>query len=152
MPTHADAELILKLYDLRREPEMRKARKWMMETFWPESVEDIHKIVGGFGTVPENAWLRQVLGYWEMTASFVSAGVLDADLLLDSAGEMWFIYTKFKPFVGDLRQTLHPEFMKKVETAALSTERGRDRVAYLEKAFAARKEKLKAQGAQSAAD
>lgn len=149
MPTHADAELILKLYDLRREPEMRKARKFMLETFWPESIDDINRIVAGFGS-QENAWFRQVLGYWEMAASFVTSGVLDGDLLLDSSGEMWFIYTKFKPILADIRKALHPEFLQKVESVALSTQRGKDRIAYLEKAFAARKERLKAQGAQSA--
>lgn len=147
MATHADAELILKLYDLRREPEMRKARKWMLETFWPESADDVSKVVAGFGSIPENAWLRQVLGYWEMAASFVEAGVLDGDLLLDSSGEMWFIYTKFKPMLPDLRKALHPEFMMKVQRVAEGTQRGRDRIVYLENAFAARKERMKAQGA-----
>ena len=147
MPTHADADLILKLYDLRREPEMRKARKWIMETFWPESAEDIQKIVAGFGTSQENPWFRQVLGYWEMAASFVLAGVLDGDLLLDSGGEMWFIYTKFKPFLAEMRKALHPEFMMKMEKVATGSQRGRDRIVYLEKAFAARKERMKSQGA-----
>jgi hypothetical protein len=149
MPTHADADLILKLYDLRREPEMRKARKWMLETFWPESLDDINKIVAGFGS-QDNAWFRQVLGYWEMAASFVLAGVLDGDLLLDSSGEMWFIYTKFKPLLAEIRKTLHPEFMMKVQNVAEATQRGRDRIVYLEKAFAARKERMKAQGAPAA--
>jgi hypothetical protein len=148
MPTHADADLILKLYDLRREPEMRKARKWMLETFWPESVADVSNIVGAFGS-QENAWFRQVLGYWEMAASFVLAGVLDGELLLDSSGEMWFICTKFKPILADVRKALHPEFMMKVEKVAEATQRGRERLAYLEKAFAARKERLNTQGAQS---
>jgi hypothetical protein len=149
MASHADAELILKLYDLRREPEMRKARKFMLEQFWPESVTDVNNIVAQFGG-QENSWFRQVLGYWEMAASFVASGVLDGDLLLDSAGEMWFIYTKFKPLLADIRKALHPEFMLKIERVAEATQRGRDRIAYLEQAFATRKERLKAQGAQSA--
>jgi hypothetical protein len=151
MPTHADADLILKLYDLRREPEMRKARKWMLENFWPESIDDIQKIVAGFASSQENPWFRQVLGYWEMAASFVLAGVLDGDLLLDSGGEMWFIYTKFKPFLADIRQVLHPEFMTKIEKVATGSQRGRDRIAYLEKAFAARKERMKSQVASQQA-
>lgn len=149
MPTQADAELILKLYDLRREPEMRKARKFMVETFWPESIDDINKIVAGFGG-QENAWFRQVLGYWEMAASFVTAGVLDGELLLDSSGEMWFLYTKFKPLLPDIRKALHPEFLMKIEKVAEATQRGRDRIVYLQKAFVARKERMKAQGAQTA--
>jgi hypothetical protein len=148
MPNHADADLILKLYDLRRESEMRKARKFMLEQFWPESIDDINKIVGAFGS-QENAWFRQVIGYWEMAASFVTSGVLDSELLLDSSGELWFIYTKFKPLLGEIRKVLHPEFMMKIEKVAENTQRGRDRIVYLEKAFVARKERMKAQGAQS---
>jgi len=149
MPTHADAELILKLYDLRREPEMRKARKFVMETFWPQKVEDIQAIVAAFGS-QENAWLRQVIGYWEMVSSFVNKGLLDADLLLDSTGELWFVYAKIKPMLEDMRKTLHPEFLMSTQKAAEATERGRARVEYMQKMFAARAEKMKAQGAQSA--
>lgn len=146
MPTHADAELILKLYDLRREPEMRKARKFMMETFWPQSADEVLKIIQAFGS-QENAWFRQVLGYWEMVASFINRNILDGELLLDGNGELWFIYTKFKPMLPDIRKALHPEFMMNTEKAATATERGRDRVAYMEKQFAARAERLKSQGA-----
>ena len=70
-PTHADAELILKLYDARRESEIRKARTWWTGTFWPDSADDLIKVMRGAGT-PENAWFRQVLGYWSMASSFVS--------------------------------------------------------------------------------
>jgi hypothetical protein len=148
MPTHADAELILKLYDLRREAEMRKARRFIIEQFWPQGADDVLKIIQGFGT-QENAWFRQVIGYWEMVASFVNNNILDVDLLLDSTGELWFVYTKFKPFVPELRKALHPEFLTNTEKAATSTQRGRDRVAYMEKMFAARAERTTAQGAQA---
>ncbi len=60
-PTTADAELIVKLYDLRREAELRKARNWWL-VFWPESADDILKIATALGT-QENAWLRQAGGY-----------------------------------------------------------------------------------------
>src|SRR5579884_1685522 len=98
--THADAELILKLYDLRREPELRRARKFMVETFWPANFEEFAAVIAAFGT-QENAWFRQVVGYWSMVASFVETGILDPDLLLDGTGEMWFIYTKLKPFIPE---------------------------------------------------
>jgi hypothetical protein len=147
MPTHADAELILKLYDLRREAEMRKARKFVMETFWPQGPDDVMKIIQGFGT-QENAWFRQVIGYWEMVASFVNNKILDVDLLLDSTGELWFVFTKFKPMLPELRKALHPEFLVNTEKAATSTQRGRDRIEYMEKAFAARAERLKAESAK----
>jgi hypothetical protein len=70
-PTTADAELIVKLYDLRREAELRKARSWWLG-FWPESTDDIMKIASTMGS-QENNWLRQVGGYWEMAASLCIA-------------------------------------------------------------------------------
>lgn len=142
MPTHADADLILKLYDLRREAEMRKARKFLMEQFWPESADEVLKIIQAFGS-QENAWFRQVFGYWEMVASFVNRGVLDVDLLLDSTGELWFVYTKFKPFLPELRKNVHAEMMLNIEKAAVSTQRGRERIEYIQTAFEKRKQMMK---------
>ena len=66
MATTADAEIILKLYDLRREPEMRRARDYIGGEFWPESFEGLWKEIGMTGD--KNRWFRQVYGYWEMAA------------------------------------------------------------------------------------
>jgi hypothetical protein len=106
-PTHADAELILKLYDARREAEIRKARQWWTTTFWPESADDIVKIMRSIGA-QENAWIRQVLGYWSMASSFVSHGVLNEDLFFEPSfsGEMFFIYAKIEPYLKELREKL----------------------------------------------
>jgi hypothetical protein len=81
-PTAADAQLILQLYDLRREAEIRKARNWWLVTFWPESAEDVMKIGMAMGT-QENNWLRQVGGYWSMVASLTLAGTVNQELVLD---------------------------------------------------------------------
>src|ERR1700756_2024818 len=103
-PTHADAELILKLYEARREPEIRKARQWWTSTFWPESADDIVKVIRTPGS-QENNWLRQVLGYWGMASSFVTHGVLSEDLFFEPSfsGEMFFIYAKVEPYLKELR-------------------------------------------------
>ncbi|PYX07048.1 MAG: hypothetical protein DMG88_16005 [Acidobacteria bacterium] len=97
-PTATDAELILKLYDLRREAEMRKARNWWLVDFWPQTPEDFIKIASALGT-QENAWLRQVAGYWDMAASLVLHGIINADLFLEGgvSGEMVFLYAKIQP-------------------------------------------------------
>src|ERR1700676_1561166 len=89
--TAADAELILKLYDLRREAEMRKARHWWTTTFWPQTADDVLKISSNMGG-QENNWFRQVSGYWSMAASLVEHGALDRDLFLEPSfsGEMFF--------------------------------------------------------------
>ena len=106
-PTHADAELILKLYDTRREAEIRKARTWWIVTFWPESADDILKLIRALGS-QENAWLRQVLGYWGMASSFVSHGILNEDLFFEPSfsGEMFFVYAKLEPYLNELREKL----------------------------------------------
>ena len=75
-PTAMDAQLILHLYDLRREAEMRKARSWWIGEFWPQSAEDFLKVAWAMGS-QENNWLRQVGGYWSVarTPSFSPARV-----------------------------------------------------------------------------
>jgi len=105
-PTTADAELIVKLYDLRREAELRKARSWWLG-FWPESTDDIMKIASTMGS-QENNWLRQVGGYWEMAASFVLHGALNRDLFLEPSfsGEMFVIFGKVEPFLKELREKM----------------------------------------------
>jgi hypothetical protein len=109
-PTTADAHLILELYDLRREAEMRKARSWVGGEFFPESADDFLKVAWAIGT-QENAWLRQVGGYWGIVTSFVLAGVLNEELFLQPAfsGELFVLYAKIHPLVKELRL----EFMRK---------------------------------------
>jgi hypothetical protein len=78
-PTIDDARLILELYDLRREAEMRKARQWWLNTFWPMSADDFITVATAMGT-EENNWLRQVGAYWGIAVSFVLNGVLSEKL------------------------------------------------------------------------
>jgi hypothetical protein len=127
-PTHADAELILKLYEARREAEIRKARQWWTTTFWPESADEIVKVMRSAGS-PENAWLRQVLGYWNMAGSFVSHGVLNEDLFFEPSfsGEMFFIYAKVEPFLKDLREKLqNPMLLANLEKL-IHSQKGQER-------------------------
>jgi len=132
-PTVADAELILKLYDLRREAEMRKARKWWMEEFFPQTADDFMKVARAWGT-QENAWLRQVSGYWGMVTSFVLQGVLNEDLFLSPgfSGELFVIYAKVHPIIGELRQKLEdPDFFRNVETAVTRSKWGKNRLQFM---------------------
>lgn len=123
-----DAELIMKLYDLRREARLREARNYMTAKFFPTSYEDFQKISMARGS-DENAFVRQVLSYWDMAASFVVHGVLNADLFFENCPEMWLIYTKFKPFLAQIRKDNDmPTFIKNIEQVAEATEAGRARV------------------------
>jgi hypothetical protein len=112
--TYQDAKLVLELYDLRREAEMRKARNFVAQ-FNPNTADDFISTVFNF-TSPESAWVRQVLSYWDMAASLVNRGVLHGDLADDSLHELWFVYAKFKPLLKDLREKMKsPTFMKNIE-------------------------------------
>jgi hypothetical protein len=116
--TPQDAELLLKLYDLRREPEIRKARNWWLTQFWPESTDDVMKIAQNLGS-QENNWLRMVGGYWEMAASLAVHGTINKELFLEPSfsGEMFFFYAKFRPFLAELREKMNsPTMFRNVET------------------------------------
>ena len=131
-PTTADAHLILKLYDLRREAEMRKARHWWLSEFWPETAEDFMKVAGAVGA-QENNWLRQVGGYWSMAASFVLQGVLNEELFIQPAvsGEMYFLFAKVHPFLAELREKIgDPHFFGNIEKVIMHSKFGRERLKF----------------------
>ena len=143
-PTAADAQLILQLYDLRREAEIRKARNWWLVTFWPESAEDFMKIGAALGT-QENNWLRQVGGYWSMVASLTLAGTVSQELVLDPSfsGEMFFIFAKVKPFLEELRSKMKsPRMFANIEKLINSSKQGRDWLKYVEGQVANRREAM----------
>ena len=116
MATPADADLVMKLYDLRREPRMRQAREWVLSQFNPHSLEEIIALQRDLGSENNQFW-RQVLGYWEMAASFVLRGALDGDLFLDSTSENLFLLAKFWRFREEYAAALGAPLLPK--TAAL---------------------------------
>jgi hypothetical protein len=109
--TFEDATLILKLYELRREPVLRKARHWLIFQFNPETAEELLLMARG-SISEENAYYRQVLSYWEMAASLVLHGAVKADLFLDSNGEGLYIYAKFHRFHNEFETTTGRPFMR----------------------------------------
>jgi hypothetical protein len=144
-PTAADAHLILELYDLRREPEMRKARSWWLGEFWPQNADDFAKVAGAMGT-PENNWLRQVGGYWSMAASFVLHGVLCEELFIQPAvsGEMYFLLAKVYPFLKELRIKMDdPQLFGNIEKVISNSKFGRDRLKLTVKRVEMMREKRK---------
>lgn len=110
------AELILRLYELRREDKMRDARNWFLG-FFPESVDDVMKAMIDGET---SAKYRMVTSYWDMAASFVNHGAIDEEMFLASGGEAWVVFSKVHPFVEDLRIRLgSPNAMKHLEDLLL---------------------------------
>ncbi|MFL6256333.1 MAG: hypothetical protein ACJ74T_15115 [Pyrinomonadaceae bacterium] len=109
------AELILKLYELRREAVMREARNWFF-TFNPESVEHIQRAAMG----EHGAYFRMVTTYWDMACSFVNHGAIDAEMFTDATGEQVFVYAKLQPFLEQLRAIGNSTYMQHLERAVLA--------------------------------
>jgi hypothetical protein len=143
-PSSADAQIILQLYDLRREPELRKARDWWMGQFWPASADDFLKVAWASET-QENKWLRQAGGYWGIAASLVLQGAVNADLFLRPAfsGEMFVMFAKVQPFLKELREKLgDPQAFMDIEKVITSTKWGRDRMKFILKRLETMRERM----------
>ncbi|HTZ96577.1 MAG TPA: hypothetical protein VMB18_09285 [Terriglobales bacterium] len=138
--TAADAEVILKLYDLRRESEMRKARNWFGVEFWPGSADDFINLAMDMGS-QQSAWLRQVSGYWNMAATLALSGAVNAELFLEpnASGEMYFVFAKVKPFLKELRQKMNsPDMFAPVEKIINSSKKSREFLKSMEARIAER--------------
>jgi hypothetical protein len=112
LATTQDADLILKLYQLRTEATMRRARAWAVCEFFPDTAEQVLAIHSAL-TSQEGAWLRQVSSYWDMAAAFVLHGALNAELFLDCNSEPFFLYAKFQSLLPAIRRN-YPGFFAKV--------------------------------------
>jgi len=142
--TAKDAQLILQLYDLRREVELRKARSWWLGEFWPNGADDFMKVAYTMGT-QENNWLRQVPSYWSMAASFVLEGALNEGLFLrpSFSGEMFVIFGKVYPFLEELREKSGDEMMfADIEKVIGRTKWGRERLRFILKRLETWREKM----------
>lgn len=119
------ADLIIKLYDLRREKKMRKARNWFF-TFNPKSADEIMQTmmdpdVGGY--------LRMVTSYWDMAAAFVNHEAIDAAMFNETAGEHVMVFAKIEPFLAELREKFgSPEAFRHLENLIMSMPDGAERV------------------------
>jgi hypothetical protein len=128
--TAHDAQVVMQLYDLRREAEMRKARNWFTTEFWPTNADDFVKVASAFPG-QENAWMRQVGGYWDMAASLVLHGAVNQELFLQGgiSGEMFFIFAKIYPFLKEIRQKMNnPDMFVNIEKVATGSKFARQRL------------------------
>jgi hypothetical protein len=117
MPTPFEsATLNLRLFELRREPVLREARQWYFAEFNPETFAEFAAIVSG----ERNASFRMVLGYWDMAASLVTTGAIDAEAFRAAHGEIVSTFAKVQPFLAELRATSsEPEFCRHIEAVVL---------------------------------
>ena len=99
--THEQVNLMLRLYDIRREPRLREARDWYVRNFKPTSLEDVMNVAAP--NSQENAYMRMVLSYWDMAANIVNRGLIDEEFFFESTGEQWMVWEQVKPVLGAWR-------------------------------------------------
>ena len=111
--TTESAHLILKLFDLRREPVLREARAWFTTEFNPETFEEFSQALAG----EKSAWVRMVIGYWDMAASLVVFGAIDQKMFEASSGELLTAFCKVEPFLAQMREQ-YPNYLRHLEEVA----------------------------------
>lgn len=122
-PDYQDADLVLRVYEMRREPVIRASRDAFNGTFWPKSYDDV-KAVATIGH-ELNAAYRQLGTYWEMVYGLVRHGVVNTEFFMETNGEGIFLYAKLEPYLEQLRKDYSPLILLNTEWVAKETERGR---------------------------
>ena len=140
MSKQEEAGLILKLYELRREDTMRKARDWYFREFNPQSMADFTGAMFG----EHSGHLRMVVSYWDMAAALVNDGAISLELFNDSNGEHVGVFAKCELLLAEIRSAYSPRFAANLEKLIDATPDGRRRTA-------AAREQMKAMLAQLAA-
>lgn len=120
-PTAAQAELLLRVYDLRREARLRTARDWYANNFAPKTMAEMQQLVPPRSD--ENAYLRMVVGYWEMVCALLNHGLLHEDLFFELTGEQYMVWVRIEPLVGDMRKMFSRRSFSHLETAAKKYEK-----------------------------
>ncbi len=125
MSKQEEAGLILKLYELRREETMRRARDWYFRDFNPESANDFRTALFS----EHSGYLRMVLTYWDMAAALVNKGAIDMEMFNAANGEQIGVFAKIEPLLGEIRQMYNPQLAGELEKLIDATPDGRRRVA-----------------------
>ena len=117
-PTYDDANLILRLYEMRRDDRMREARAWFTAHFRPKKWEELATLVAPGSA--ENASYRMVISYWDMVASFVVSGVLNKELFFQSGRELMVVFERMRPVLPGIRDAYKdPSYMANLERVGL---------------------------------
>ena len=127
MSKQEEAGLILKLFELRREDTMRRARTWFTIEFQPKSFADFNKAIFG----EHSGHLRMVVGYWDMAAALVNNGAISIELFNDANNEHIGVFAKIEPLLGEIRGAFVPQFAANLEKLIDATPDGRKKVADL---------------------
>jgi hypothetical protein len=122
-PDHHDAELVLRVYELRRETVMRQARHEIISTFWPKTYDELVAVTRP--TSPLNTAYRQVGSYWEMVYGMVRQEIVHADYFLESNGEGIYLFARVAPYLERFRAEVSPVAFRNAEWVSRETETGR---------------------------
>ena len=115
---YESATLLIRLYELRRDPTMREARAWYARSFNPTSVDDMVQALTG----PNSAHFRMVTSYWEMAASFVNHSAIDEEMFAEANGEHIVAFAKVEPFLAEYRTKMGvPTFLSSLERLLMKT-------------------------------
>lgn len=140
------AELILKLYELRREEKMREARNWMA-SFMPESAEDVIKAMM---SEQSSAYFRMVTSYWDMAASLVNNGAIEEQMFNDANGEHNFVFSKIEPFLEQMKQIIgNPNMLTNLEKLVMRQPDAKEKLGRI-RAMVERRMKAQAEMSKSA--
>lgn len=133
MPSpYESADLLIKLYELRREPNMREARNWFALSFNPDSADEVARTMSG----PNSAHFRMVTSYWDMAASFVNNGAIDEKMFTDANGEHLVVFAKVEPFLAEHRSRMgSPAFMANLEKLIMKMPNAKEGLATIRERF-----------------
>ena len=126
-PTHADAELLLHLYEIRREPELRQARRWLLTEFKSTTWAEVKSRY--LSHVDEDRWFRMATSYWEMVATMVNRGVIHAELFFDHTGEELATWDRIKGVIPDARADIRPTYLMQFEKLVIAHQEYRKKTA-----------------------
>lgn len=116
-PDNYDAELLLRLYDLRREAKLRQGREWLMREFRANTFDEY--VAQAPPGSESNALFRMTVSYWEMAASLVNHGLINEALFFENASEFWIVWDKVRKFAPQVREkNKNPLAWKNLETLA----------------------------------
>jgi hypothetical protein len=146
MSKQDEAGLILKLYELRREDTMRKARDWYFREFNPQSIADFTEAMFG----EHSGHLRMVVSYWDMAAALVNDGAISLDLFTNTNGEHIGVFSKIEPLLGEIRTAYAPQFAVNLEKLIDATPDGRNRTVKARERMKAMRDQMAAKQAKTA--
>jgi len=131
---YESATLIIRLYELRRDPTMREARNWYARSFNPESIDDVMQALTG----PNSGFFRMVTSYWDMACAFVLHGAIDEAMFADANGEQHVVFAKIEPFIADYRARMgNPAYLGSLEKLVMQSPGAKERLASIRERFRA---------------